>query len=67
MTSLKFPIPLLMKGTNVLEEGEFGPEPTDTKVENPVSGMGVTSKKEGRNLLAPPTLSVGKQPPEKKS
>ena len=35
-----------MKGTNVLEEGEFGPEPMDTKVENPVSGMGVTSKKE---------------------
>ena len=56
-----------MKGTNVLEEGEFGPEPRDTKVENPVSRMGVTSKEEERNLLGPPTLSVGKQSPEKKS
>lgn len=60
VTSLKFPIPLLTKGTNVPEEGGLGLEPGDIKVENPVSDMGVTSKKEERNLTALPKWPMEK-------
>lgn len=67
VTSLKFPIPLLTKGANIPKEQGLGLAPRDTKVENPVSSMEVTSKKEQQKLLALPKRLVEKQSPEKSS